>query len=586
MESGSQPKVRKLSKGIKIIIGGFVIVLLLLSAIGIGGWYLQKKFPDKIKATVNEESQGQYTLNFDKMTVSLLSGTVNLENVKLDIDTQAYLALLTSESSDNLVELKIRQLKLSGISFFQYLTKEKLILEDILIDKPEIVLYQMRDTVRIDSVEKNLYEQVPDFLKGVKLDLLKVNDLSFSKRDYARLQDSVNKLTGLSFSIEGISVDSSAMQDSSFVWFSKDIKINSTALKYTLANGLYFIKLEKLNASTKSRTVDIESFKVIPLYKEIEFSYKLGKQGDRYNILIPFIKVKDIDFKKLENENRLFSQSVLLENGQVLIFNNKKLPSDMKDVIYNAPHLALKRMEFPIRIDTLTLKNFEIHYRELNPKSNQTGDAFFTDLNGTIHNVTNDSVSLRKNHWITSNFNMNFLGNAKINLSLNFNQSSKVGEFNYKGSMGAASATSFNKLLEPIAMVRADEGYFNKITFDVKANVKGSYGTVQTLYKDLKVSALVKQDDGSLGKDGLISFLVNALVVTPNNPEEGEPARISNFTHSHPPKQSFFNLMWKSIFTGIKENVIESKEDKKEKKKREKEKKKALKEAKKEAKKT
>jgi hypothetical protein len=257
----------------------------------------------------------------------------------------------------------------------------------------------------------------------------------------------------------------------------------------------------------------------------------------------------------------------------------------MKDVILNAPHLALQRLEFPVLIDTLTLKNFEVHYRELNPKSNQIGDAFFTNLNGTLKNITNDSVSLKKNNWCVSNFEMNFLGNAKIDLNLNFNLTSKIGEFNYKGTLGAASATSFNKLLEPIALVKADKGYFNKISFDVKANINGSHGTVQALYKDLKVSALVKEPDGSLGKDGLISFLVNALFVTPNNPEEGEVARTSNFTYTHSPKRSFFNLMWKSIFTGIKDNVIESKEEKKEKKKLQKEKKKEIKEAKKEAKK-
>src|SRR5690606_12844112 len=91
METGSQQKVRKLSKGLKIIVGGLAIILIVLSGIGIGGWFLQKNIPDKLKTSVYEESLGQYSLDFDKMTVSLLSGTVNLENVKLNIDTQAYL---------------------------------------------------------------------------------------------------------------------------------------------------------------------------------------------------------------------------------------------------------------------------------------------------------------------------------------------------------------------------------------------------------------------------------------------------------------------------------------------------------------
>ncbi len=583
MERVHQEKKSNLSKGLRIMLWTLASILTIVVVTIAGGVYLESKFPEKLKTEIFEKSQGQYRMDFDEMTVSLLKGRIALKNVKLNIDTQAYLDRLSPGSSDHLIHLTADQVDVSGINFFQYLTKKKIFVNEIFLDHPTIVLYQMRDTIQSDSVHRNLYDQLPDLLKGARISLLKVNELAFSKRNFNRLQDSVNKLTGLSFSIEDISIDSSAMEDSSVVWFSKDIKINSQALKYTLANGMYFLKLEKLNVSTKNKTLDIEAFKVIPLYKELEFSHKLGKQGDRYNILVPHIKINNIDFKKLETDKRLYAQSVVLENGQAIIFNNKKLPSDGKHAIRNAPHLALGRLKFPVLIDSLSLKNFEVHYRELNPKSNQTGDAFFTNLTGTMRNVTNDPIALQKNHWITSNFEMNFLDNAKIIVDLNLNLTSKVGEFNYKGSLGAASATSFNILLEPIALAKAERGYFNKISFDVKANVNGSRGTVQALYKDLKVSALVREGDGSLGKDGLISFLVNTLLVTPNNPEVGESARIAHFTYDHPPTRSFFNLMWKSIFTGIKENVIETKADKKEQKRIKKEQKREEKQAKKEA---
>lgn len=582
MEGVHQEKKSNLSKALKIMLWTLASILTIVIVTIAGGMYLERKFPEKLKTEIFEKSQGQYRMDFDEMSVSLLKGSIVLKNFLLDVDTQAYVEHLTPSSSDHLIHLTANQLDVSGINFLQYLTKKKIVVNEIFVDRPTIVLYQMRDTLQNDSIQRNLYDRVPDLLRGARVSLLKVNELSFTKQKFNHLQDSVNKLTGLSFSLEDIVIDSTAMEDPSVIWFSKDIKINSQALKYTLANGMYFLKLEKLNVSTKSKTLDIEAFKVIPLYKELEFSHKLGKQGDRYNILVPHIKIKDIDFKKLETEKKLYAQSVLLENGQAIIFNNKKLPSDGKNAIRNAPHLALRRLKLPIFIDTLSLKNFEIHYRELNPKSNKIGDAFFTNLTGTMRNVTNDSIALRKNHWITSTFEMNFLDNAKILVNLNLNLTSKVGEFNYKGSLGAANATSFNVLLEPLALAKAERGYFNKISFDVKANVNGSHGTVQALYKDLKVSSLVREADGSLGKDGLISFLVNTLLITPNNPEEGESARIAYFTHDHPPTRSFFNLMWKSIFTGIKENVIESKADKKEQKKIKKELKREEKQAKKE----
>lgn len=566
MEDEQYNEKRK-TKRIKVLIWSLAGIVILIIASIAGSWYLQMTIPDKLKDAVSKESMGQYQLEFDQMTVSLLNGNVKLQNVSLNIDTQAYFQNNHEGSADYLLEMKADEINISRMNVVRYFLNKKLTINGLFIDRPNIVLYQMRDTLKVDSSHKSLYEKLPEILKGAKLSRLKVNELVYSKRRVRHLSDSVNTLSGLSFTVDDIFIEPSAIQDSSRVWFSKDIRIHSQGLTYTLANGLYFLKIEKLNVSTKNKNIHAEAFKVIPLYKEIEFSHKLGKQGDRYNILVPHIKIADVNFKMLEQEQRFITRSIILENGQALIFNNKKLPSDGKNVIRNAPHLALQRLTFPIIVDSLSLKNFEVHYKELSPESNEVGDAFFTNLSGLMKNVTNDSTALKTNHWLTSSFTMNFLDNAQINVDLNLNLSSPVGEFNYKGSLGPASAMSYNKLLEPIAMVKAERGFFNKISFDVKANQKGSHGTVRVLYKDLKVSVLVRENSGRIGRAGLESFIANRFIIRPNNPEAGEAVRVANFTHSHPPTRSFFNLMWKSIFTGIKETVVDSNPKKKKRKK-------------------
>src|SRR5690554_3851602 len=101
MEDPNQNKQIRLSKGFKIIAWALFGILTIVIITIAGGMYLQSKFPEKIEAAVLEKSQGQYHLDFDKMTVSLLKGSVILQNVKLDIDTQSYIKNLTPESSDH-----------------------------------------------------------------------------------------------------------------------------------------------------------------------------------------------------------------------------------------------------------------------------------------------------------------------------------------------------------------------------------------------------------------------------------------------------------------------------------------------------
>lgn len=584
MENEKQDQIRKVPRGVKLLIiaGSFLFVIII--SLLIGGWLLQNKSQEKLKAYVLEKTDGQYRLDFDKLTISLFNGSVNLKNIVLDIDTQAYTNRPASEASDHLIKFSAKQIKFSGIDIMNYFFNKKLLIKTILLDEPDIVLYQMRDTIRKDSTRKDLYEKVPAFLKGFKLSTINVNNLSFAKQRFHHLKDPVNQLRGLSFSIHDISIDSLSVQDPKRIWFSKNIQLNSENLNYTLDNGLYVITIDKVTGSTQGGGIEIDNFKVVPLLKEIEFSKKLGKQGDRYDIRIPSIKVKAIDFKKMEIEGKVFSQSIELERGEVMVFNNKTLRSVPKKSIQNAPQLVLARFSQPLFIDTILIKDFEVHYKELNPTSRKMGDVFFTKLDGKLSNITNDSLSLSKNHWLKTHFATRFLGNAPLVVDINFNLPSKTGEFTYKGHLGSASATTYNKLLEPMAMVTADKGVFNKISFDIKANIHGANGTVQALYKDLKVSLLTKDDSGHIGKEGLVSFLANTFLITSDNPIEGQTARVSYFSYHHEPTHSFFNLMWKGVFTGLKENLIQSKEEKKEQKKIEKEQKKIAKEKKKEEK--
>lgn len=563
MENDSQTKMKKYSKSVVIALWLGAFVLFILAVLAIGSWYLETKFPDKLKSMVAENSKNQYQLEFDNMTLSLLKGQVQLENVHLSVDTQAYFDHFSDSSSNYMIQLDAKKLKVSGVKILNYLRTKKITISDLFLDQPDVVLYQMRDTLKVDSIEKNLFEQVPDFLRGLRMNSLQVKELTFAKKELRGLKDSINEISGLSFSAHKIAIDSSALYNPKVTWFSEDIKVSINQMSYKLASGLYSLKVEKLRMSTKEKSVDVEVFKVIPQYKEMEFSKRLGKAGDRYNIILPLLEARGIDFKKIEQEGKVFLKSLTMSNAQAIIFHNRKMPSDGKNVIQNAPHLALKRLTTPILIDTLKAINFEVHYRELTPMSDRIGDVFFTKMNGVIKNITNDSSALKNNHWITSTFDMKFLDLAKIKVDLNLNLLAKDGEFNYKGSLGGTNGVNYNQILIPLAMVKVGEGYISKVAFDIKANQHGSRGTVQMLYNDLKVEVLVKEDGGKLGKDGLMSFLANKLLITPSNPLPDLPARSSDFTYPHSPKKSFFNLMWKSIFEGIKGIVIESKDQKK-----------------------
>ena len=63
------------------------------------------------------------------------------------------------------------------------------------------------------------------------------------------------------------------------------------------------------------------------------------------------------------------------------------------------------------------------------------------------------------------------------------------------------------------------------------------------------------EDGAAPKKQGLLSFLANNLLIEDANPSKGKPPRAANITFQRTPAASFFNLMWKSLFIGMRETI-------------------------------
>lgn len=549
----TQTSKNKTWKKIAIWVGAVMVVIVL--ALVIGGIILQNSMPEKLKARVNKETEGVYQLDFANMNVSLLRGSIRLDSVKLSPDTAAYFDLSDSSRSANLFDVNMSSLSISGVKVLKLLFQKDLQLSSITISKPDVLVMGMQDTVKQEEAEETLYEKIPDFFKDTDIRLIRVQELSFVEQQGADATTRGGQLSGLSLALESIRIDSLRSADTSAFWFCDDIKIDSRNFKYASADGMYIFDIADIKASLKDGFLDVSNFKLTPQYPEIEFSQKLGTEGDRYHIVVEKIKARQIKFKDLEIDNILRLASLSLENAELRIFNNKLLPESGKIKADNFPNIAMKRLGLPTTVDTLLMKNFAVYYKEMGPKSKKPGTVFFTNLYGTLKNVTNDSARWATDPWCRSDFQTSFMGKVPLKVNLNLNMADEAGEFNYKGSLGKGNAKLFNEFAEPLAMARIEKGVINQVTFSINANRYGSSGTVQALYDNMEISLLDK-DGNVLKKKGFLSFLANSLIVKNSNPrKKGEEPISAEISHLHPQDKSFFNLMWKSIYAGLKVNL-------------------------------
>jgi hypothetical protein len=330
---------------------------------------------------------------------------------------------------------------------------------------------------------------------------------------------------------------------------------NLTAAGFSLItkNKLYKFTAEGLALNNKAGTVKVKRVSYKPLLTEAAFVKSLSVQKDRYDISVADINLGGLNFKKLISDNILETEEASL---QVIlkVFNDRTLPFNTTSKVGKYPYQALLKLPFQLYIKKLLVHDGGVYYKERGRKSHKTGTVSFSNINATLNNITNIAEKIKINGSLTLNAKAKFLNVTDLatEWSLPLNKSDTT--FSATGSLGAMNATSLNSITEPLGMASIKKGSINNLVFDLTGNNYQVKGHTTFLYNDLAVSVLKMDDNDELKKRGLVSFLANTLIVN-NNPKNGK-TYTGEIDFERDVQKSFFNLLWKSIFAGVKNTVM------------------------------
>ncbi|MBB5635747.1 hypothetical protein HDE68_001635 [Pedobacter cryoconitis] len=512
----------------------------------------------KIKEVVYKGSEHLYRIDFKDLHLNLLSGSLTADSILLAPDTAVFNARKKiGTAPTHLFQVKLARLRLRRIGIFKVYFQKEIDMNDIILENPSINMiynkvYKKPDTVKD---ERSLYERISKTLASVHIRGIKIADADFDYIDGAtgRLLNSVKHLN---LQIRDFRLDAHAEDDTTRFYYTKDVSFELAGYHSLSKDKLYTMKADTVTGSATGKIIRVKGFKVIPMYPDLAFSRKLKTQKDRYDLVFGQISFKGLDFMKFNTDGIIHAQSLKIEDTEAKVFMNREMPPGHANKGNNFPHMALQRLSLPVTIDTLRLKKVNVAYTEYNPIAQQRGTVNIDHLNGNVLNVTNDSLSLVKNHYAVADLNALLIKAAQLHILINFNLSSKIGAFTFKGNIGKLDMVKLNPLAKPLGMVEIETGNIQKIDFQVAANEKGSDGIMHLHYTDLKVKLLKEGEDGKPAKKkGLLSFLANTLIIKDANPSKGGALRTAKIHFERPAGASFFNLLWKSVFVGMRETV-------------------------------
>ena len=546
-------KSKRLLKWISAIVLGLIVIICSLSIYLSAKW--KPLLTQKIKESVYEGSDHLYQIDFKDIHLNLVTGKAVLDSISLYPDSAVFAKLKTiRKAPTHLFHIRLAHLKINRVSILTTYFKKKVDIGTIILVHPSIDMVYNKVPKQIDILkdERTLYQQISKSLKSISVNDIKIIDADF---DYYNGLKKINSVKHLSINIKNVLIDSAAQFDKTRVFHSKDIAFALSGYSALSKDKMYIIKVDSVKGSMSNKTVRIKGLKMIPMYPDLAFSKKYKTQKDRYNLSFKEINLSGVDFISLNNDGNFHAKKIEIGPSKVAVFMNRALPPANFDKGRNYPHVALRRIPFATLIDTLKLNKVDIAYTEFSEKTKERGTLKLDNLSGTIVNLTNDSARLINKNHAYADLTAYFFGTGKMNMKIDFDLTDRNAAFSFVGNIGSFNMIVLNSLSKPLGLVAIEQGKVQKAYFNIKANLKRSSGQVVFYYTGLKVDLLKEDDQGVKKKKGLLSFLANNVLIKNDNPTKGQSVRTAIINYKRAPQASFFNLMWKSVFVGIRETV-------------------------------
>ena len=550
----------------KWIIGIVVVIIVAIIAVG---WYYSRNWKPivetKLKETVTNATNGLYSLKYDDLDLNVALGNVTLKNAELIPDSAVYKRMvLSKEAPNSRYHIKLSALKVRRFNIWDVIKNRKLYIKEINFDSPDIHMISERhaynDTIQTKQ-SKTLYDNIKDVFSSINVRDINIDNVKFkfSKIEEGKSSDIV--LDSIGIKVHDILVDQASIHDTTRLFYTKMVEVDVPKFEYELSNGIYKAKFDRLLLNTKDENV---------LLTKVEYAPKMSKaayfKARNQNITMAVMKFdtlrfEKLDFKELIDNQQTIAQHVQIKNGSVSLYNDKRYPKKSSSKIGKSPQQQLMKVKQLIRIDTVFVDNIDVLYGEYSAKFHKEGVITFNNARGTLTNVTNDSTLLTKNKFMRADLQAKIMNSGLLKIQFGFDMLSKDGFHTYKGSLGRMQATSFNKILTPLLNAEIASGNIRSISFNFQANDYRNWGDFRFDYDHLKLNLMNAVDPGmSKTKKGVLSFVVNNILINDSNPDANEKYHIGKVNYKRVPEHTFFKTMWQSLLDGIKQCAGISKE--------------------------
>lgn len=525
-------------------------------------WYLSSRWKpildQQLKEAVLSSTDSLYRIEYEELSLNLLTGSAELTNLKLISDSVVYAALeRRRKAPDNVVDAEVQLLHIKGLDIRQAVFGQRLEIKEVLVHAPRVTLrnkYQAyNDTLSTDLEEKTGLQL--GSLAQVQIGQIGVLDIDFT---FEKQRDSIRNrfdFQGVNLIMEDVLIDSTSYQDSARFFYTGNMLMSMGRYELEIPESLYKVGFDSLYIRTDRRELIIEGLHYEPHVSRSEFYEAWGVAKDMIEMEYAKLTFSDLDLALFSRSQRIHAAALLIEEGNIHVSNNRLYPRRIVNKIGKSPHQELMKLNHPIKIDTVFVDNTHISYSEISEKYHQEGAITFERTTGWLANVTNDSLSLAQDQIATADLTTYVMNQGQLHALFTFDMLDERGAFTYKGTLGPMNGKAFNRILTPLLSAEIGSANIRGLRFEMQGHDHRNWGNLWFDYEDMKVNLMQMDEAGNFSRKKLVSFLANELLINDSNPSKNGNYIVGRINYQRPAEFSFFKTLWKSLLEGIKQTA-------------------------------
>ena len=235
---------------------------------------------DRLHTLIIQGSDSLYTYRLGKLKAHLFGGTVEVENLQVEVDSVRYEQMRENNALPSLtMQLKLGKGQIKGVGILALLFDKRIAINEIASSDADIrITRHIRKKIQKQN-SVPVWKAIRPKISSITIDQIKLNGISMHYKNLDTSESVKLQFDRFDADFRNIRIDSVAAFDTTRIGFTKEIEMKFRGLKFRTEDSLYKMKASEISYSSKNKTLEIDSFKLQSTVEKEPFYAKVWTPG-------------------------------------------------------------------------------------------------------------------------------------------------------------------------------------------------------------------------------------------------------------------------------------------------------------------